>query len=95
MYEWRRPPTENCSPDENHGSAEELQRLFATLQSTQERSASPRNLLRQIGIDVAQQQDAQEFAVLFLDFIDKALADKPGEEKLEFFFKGKSRSVVM
>lgn len=55
---------------------------------------NPADLVKMVGMDVAQQHDVQEFSMLFLDSVDKVIAEYKGEEKLQSLFTGKCRSVV-
>lgn len=93
MYEWRYPPTDQRVAGKRYDLASALQNLFTRLQSARG-AVDPEELVKAAGVNVAVQQDAQEFSILFLDWIDQVIAEKPGEEKLQSLFTGKIRSTI-
>lgn len=49
----------------------QLQVIFAALQSGNAKAFNPVDLVRSLRLDTGEQQDAQEFAKLFMDVLDK------------------------
>ncbi|XP_029907601.1 ubiquitin carboxyl-terminal hydrolase 48 isoform X2 [Myripristis murdjan] len=53
---------------------EHLQYLFALLQNSNRRYIDPSGLVKALGLDTGQQQDAQEFSKLFLSLLEETLS---------------------
>uniref|UniRef100_A0A8C5FVL2 Ubiquitin carboxyl-terminal hydrolase 48 n=1 Tax=Gadus morhua TaxID=8049 RepID=A0A8C5FVL2_GADMO len=53
---------------------EHLQYLFALLQNSNRRYIDPSGLVKALGLDTGQQQDAQEFSKLFLSLLEDTLS---------------------
>uniref|UniRef100_H3BXY1 Ubiquitin carboxyl-terminal hydrolase 48 n=1 Tax=Tetraodon nigroviridis TaxID=99883 RepID=H3BXY1_TETNG len=53
---------------------EHLQYLFALLQNSNRKYIDPSGLVKALGLDTAQQQDAQEFSKLFLSLLENTLS---------------------
>lgn len=88
------PPPERHVANQRYDLVRALQELFVRLQTSRESSVNPRDFVQAAGVNAALQQDAQEFQVLFLNWLDQVLAETPGEEKLQKLFKGRLRSTI-
>lgn len=55
---------------------EQLQLIFARLQFTNKKSIDPFNFIDSLALNAAEQQDAQEFGNLFMEFLEKSFADQ-------------------
>lgn len=53
---------------------EQLQLIFARLQFTNKKSIDPFNFIDSLALNAAEQQDAQEFGNLFMEFLEKSFA---------------------
>ncbi|XP_076124826.1 ubiquitin carboxyl-terminal hydrolase 48 isoform X2 [Alosa pseudoharengus] len=62
------------SEDEPETICEHLQYLFALLQNSSRRSIDPSGLVKALGLNTGQQQDAQEFSKLFLSLLEDILS---------------------
>uniref|UniRef100_A0A4W5MRS3 Ubiquitin carboxyl-terminal hydrolase 48 n=1 Tax=Hucho hucho TaxID=62062 RepID=A0A4W5MRS3_9TELE len=60
--------------DEPDFICEHLQYLFALLQNSNRRYIDPSGLVKALGLDTGQQQDAQEFSKLFLSLLEDTLS---------------------
>nr|XP_032824287.1 ubiquitin carboxyl-terminal hydrolase 48 isoform X1 [Petromyzon marinus] len=64
----------NPAGQEQGGVCEHLQLLFALLQESERRYLDPSPFIRALGLDTAQQQDAQEFSKLLMALLEDALS---------------------
>lgn len=55
---------------------EQLQLIFARLQFTNKKSIDPFNFIDSLALNAAEQQDAQEFGNLFMEFLEKSFANQ-------------------
>lgn len=55
---------------------EQLQLIFARLQFTNKKSIDPFNFIDSLALNAAEQQDAQEFGNLFIEFLEKSFANQ-------------------
>lgn len=55
---------------------EQLQLIFARLQFTNKKSIDPFNFIDSLALNAAEQQDAQEFGNLFMEFLEKSFASQ-------------------
>lgn len=58
---------------------EQLQLIFARLQFTNKRSVDPSNFISSLALNASEQQDAQEFGNLFMEFLEKQLINQQDE----------------
>lgn len=78
VYQWRcrdEPPPQSPIDSEWVPSSicGHLQLIFALLQFSKQRYIDPSNLIKHLGLNTAQQQDAQEFSKLFLSLLEDTL----------------------
>ncbi|KAK2821211.1 hypothetical protein Q7C36_020554 [Tachysurus vachellii] len=66
--------TESATDYEPKTICEHLQYLFALLQNSNRRYIDPSGLVKALGLDTGQQQDAQEFSKLFLSLLEDTLS---------------------
>ncbi|KAG7279597.1 hypothetical protein CRUP_011690 [Coryphaenoides rupestris] len=77
LYLWQSPRAQdhNIHLDyEPESICEHLQYLFALLQNSNRRYIDPSGLVKALGLDTGQQQDAQEFSKLFLSLLEDTLS---------------------
>lgn len=55
---------------------EQLQLIFARMQFTNKKSIDPFNFIDSLALNAAEQQDAQEFGNLFMEFLEKSFANQ-------------------
>lgn len=55
---------------------EQLQLVFARMQFTNKKSIDPFNFIDSLALNAAEQQDAQEFGNLFMEFLEKSFANQ-------------------
>jgi ubiquitin carboxyl-terminal hydrolase 48 len=55
---------------------QQLQLIFARLQFTNKKSIDPFNFIESLALNAAEQQDAQEFGNLFIEFLEKSFANQ-------------------
>lgn len=55
---------------------EQLQLIFARLQFTNKKSIDPFNFIESLALNAAEQQDAQEFGNLFIEFLEKSFTNQ-------------------
>ncbi|KXJ21295.1 ubiquitin carboxyl-terminal hydrolase 48 [Exaiptasia diaphana] len=71
----------SCISDDNITNiCAHLQLIFAQLQYTSRRYIDPTPLIHSLGLDTAQQQDAQEFSKLFMSLLESTLSAQPNVE---------------
>uniref|UniRef100_A0A4W6BWW3 Ubiquitin carboxyl-terminal hydrolase 48 n=1 Tax=Lates calcarifer TaxID=8187 RepID=A0A4W6BWW3_LATCA len=63
-----------CNNYEPQSICEHLQYLFALLQNSNRKYIDPSGLVKALGLDTGQQQDAQEFSKLFLSLLEDTLS---------------------
>ncbi|KAF0035487.1 hypothetical protein F2P81_013245 [Scophthalmus maximus] len=63
-----------CTDYEPESICEHLQYLFALLQNSNRKYIDPSGLVKALGLDTGQQQDAQEFSKLFLSLLEDTLS---------------------
>lgn len=56
---------------------EQLQLIFARLQFTNKKSIDPYNFIESLALNAAEQQDAQEFGNLFMEFLERTFSNQP------------------
>ncbi|KAG9510280.1 Ubiquitin carboxyl-terminal hydrolase 48, partial [Fragariocoptes setiger] len=56
---------------------EQLQLIFARLQFTNRRTVDPSSFVSSLALNASEQQDAQEFGNLFMEFLEKQLINQP------------------
>lgn len=57
----------------------ELQLIFARLQFSNKKSIDPYNFIDSLALNAAEQQDAQEFGNLFMEFLEKSFVNQKNE----------------
>ena len=70
---------------------ESMQNLFARMEFTDRRFVDPQDLISQLGINPAIQQDAQEFSKLFISLLEKSLSHQKKDSvrtMVERLFRG-------
>ncbi|XP_061583963.1 ubiquitin carboxyl-terminal hydrolase 48 isoform X2 [Cololabis saira] len=67
-------PSTNLRYYEPKSICEHLQYLFALLQNSNRKYIDPSGLVKALGLDTGQQQDAQEFSKLFLSLLEDTLS---------------------
>lgn len=84
VYQWRsrdEPPPQSPIDSEWTPSSicGHLQLIFALLEFSKQRYIDPSNFIKHLGLNTAQQQDAQEFSKLFLSLLEETLmqSDNP------------------
>uniref|UniRef100_A0A0L8GTJ2 Peptidase C19 ubiquitin carboxyl-terminal hydrolase domain-containing protein n=1 Tax=Octopus bimaculoides TaxID=37653 RepID=A0A0L8GTJ2_OCTBM len=84
VYQWRsreeQPPNSPTDSDWTPSTiCGHLQLIFALLQFSKQRYIDPSNFIKHLGLNTAQQQDAQEFSKLFLSLLEETLmqSDNP------------------
>lgn len=58
------------------GAIEQLQLIFARLQFTNKKSIDPFNFIASLNLNASEQQDAQEFGHLFMDFLERSFTNQ-------------------
>ncbi|GAB1608056.1 hypothetical protein Ahia01_001089700 [Argonauta hians] len=102
VYQWRsreQPPPDNPNDGEWTPSTicGHLQLIFALLQFSKQRYIDPSNFIKHLGLNTAQQQDAQEFSKLFLSLLEDTLmqSDNPNiKNVIEEQFSGEYSYVT-
>lgn len=94
LFNWHYPPPALRERGKRYDLVAALQSLFVHLQLKPGQVVDPQQLVNAAGVNVTQQQDVQEFSVLFLAWLDRVLAERPGEEKLQRLFTGKLRTTI-
>ena len=87
LYDW--DPED--FPEEESKVAASLQNLFARMEFTDRRFVDPRDLISQLGINPAIQQDAQEFSNLFISLLEESLSHQKKDSvrtMVETLFRG-------
>ncbi|KAL0978076.1 hypothetical protein UPYG_G00165600 [Umbra pygmaea] len=77
LYLCQNPRAEEHDMDSDYeprSICEHLQYLFALLQNSNRRYIDPSGLVKALGLDTGQQQDAQEFSKLFLSLLEDTLS---------------------
>uniref|UniRef100_A0A8D2ZN75 Ubiquitin carboxyl-terminal hydrolase 48 n=1 Tax=Scophthalmus maximus TaxID=52904 RepID=A0A8D2ZN75_SCOMX len=75
LYQCHNPRTSLSFSDyEPESICEHLQYLFALLQNSNRKYIDPSGLVKALGLDTGQQQDAQEFSKLFLSLLEDTLS---------------------
>ncbi|TRY94892.1 hypothetical protein DNTS_032992 [Danionella cerebrum] len=77
LYRFQNSRAEEHNPDSEYEPrtiCEHLQYLFALLQNSNRRYIDPSGLVKALGLDTGQQQDAQEFSKLFLSLLEDTLS---------------------
>lgn len=77
LYQCHNSRAEGHNPESDYEPktiCEHLQYLFALLQNSNRRYIDPSGLVKALGLDTGQQQDAQEFSKLFLSLLEDTLS---------------------
>ncbi|XP_067243976.1 ubiquitin carboxyl-terminal hydrolase 48 isoform X1 [Chanodichthys erythropterus] len=77
LYRFQNSRAEGHNTDSDYEPrtiCEHLQYLFALLQNSNRRYIDPSGLVKALGLDTGQQQDAQEFSKLFLSLLEDTLS---------------------
>ncbi|KAI2659049.1 Ubiquitin carboxyl-terminal hydrolase 48 [Labeo rohita] len=77
LYQFQNSRAEGHNMDSDYEPrtiCEHLQYLFALLQNSNRRYIDPSGLVKALGLDTGQQQDAQEFSKLFLSLLEDTLS---------------------
>lgn len=68
--------TTNCISSIQSNPIEQLQLIFARLQFSNKKSIDPFNFIESLALNAAEQQDAQEFGNLFMEFLEKSFSNQ-------------------